>query len=73
MLLGVPMAHDEVQFNGARVYGPLQASHVLANWEQGGNSMTLKFFVFGACFGPFRGPVLSPFSAPFFETALQLC
>ena len=24
MLLGVPMAHDEVQFNGARIYGPLQ-------------------------------------------------
>ena len=25
MLLGVPMAYDEVLFNGARTYGPLQA------------------------------------------------
>ena len=34
MLLGIPMAHDEVQFNSARIYGPLGMSHVLANWEQ---------------------------------------
>ena len=34
MLLGIPMAHDEVQFNSAKIYGPLQMSHVLANWEQ---------------------------------------
>ena len=34
MLLGVPMAHDEVQFNSQKIYGPLGMSHVLANWEQ---------------------------------------
>ena len=34
MLLGVPVAHDEVQFNSAKIYGPLQMSHMLANWEQ---------------------------------------
>ena len=34
MLLGLPMGHDEVQFNIHRIYGPLQMSHMLANWEQ---------------------------------------
>lgn len=34
MLIGVPMAHDIVLFNGARIYGPLQMSHLLANWKQ---------------------------------------
>jgi hypothetical protein len=34
MLLGVPVAHDEVLFNAARIYGPLQMSHLLANWKQ---------------------------------------
>ena len=34
MLLGVPMAHDEVRFNSDTIYGPLQMSHMLANWEQ---------------------------------------
>ena len=34
MLLGIPMGHDEVYFNSAKLYGPLQMSHVLANWEQ---------------------------------------
>ena len=32
MLLGVPMAHDEVQFNGARIYGPLQVC-ILGGWS----------------------------------------
>ena len=34
MLLGLPMAHDEILFNAQKVYGPLQMSHILANWEQ---------------------------------------
>ena len=35
MLLGVPMRPaDVIQFNAHRVYGPLQMSHMLANWEQ---------------------------------------
>ena len=34
MLLAVPTAHDEIGFNSNRLYGPLQMSHVLANWEQ---------------------------------------
>ena len=34
MLLGLPVAHDEIQFNSAKIYGPLQMSHILANWEQ---------------------------------------
>ena len=35
MLLGVPMGHtDLVQFNMHKFYGPLQMSHMLANWEQ---------------------------------------
>ena len=35
MLLGVPRAvKDKVQFNMHRSYGPLQMSHLLANWEQ---------------------------------------
>ena len=34
MLLGIPMAYDEVQFNSHKIYGPLQMSHVLANWQQ---------------------------------------
>ena len=34
MLLGLPMGHDEVQFNIHKIYGPLQMSHMLANWEQ---------------------------------------
>lgn len=35
MLLGLPMGPtDVVQFNIHRIYGPLQMSHMLANWEQ---------------------------------------
>ena len=35
MLLGVPIGHaDVVQFNMHKFYGPLQMSHMLANWEQ---------------------------------------
>ena len=34
MLLGIPMGYDEVQFNSNKIYGPLQMSHVLANWQQ---------------------------------------
>ena len=41
MLLGVPMAHDEVKFNSDKIYGPLQMSHVLANWEQIHSDITL--------------------------------
>ena len=41
MLLGVPMAHDEVRFNSDKIYGPLQMSHVLANWEQIHSEITL--------------------------------
>ena len=34
MLLGLPLAHDEIMFNVHKIYGPLQMSHILANWEQ---------------------------------------
>ena len=35
MLLGLPMGPaDVVEFNKGKLYGPLQMSHMLANWEQ---------------------------------------
>ena len=35
MLLGLPMGPaDVVEFNKGKLYGPLQMSHILANWEQ---------------------------------------
>ena len=35
MLLGLPIGPaDVVQFNMGKFYGPLQMSHMLANWEQ---------------------------------------
>ena len=41
MLLGIPMGRDEVHFNNAKLYGPLQMSHVLANWEQINSEISL--------------------------------
>lgn len=34
MLLGVPMADDRVLFNSAKIYGPVQMPHLIANWDQ---------------------------------------
>eukprot|EP00095_Tigriopus_kingsejongensis_P005113 maker-scaffold161_size295871-snap-gene-1.34 protein:Tk05113 transcript:maker-scaffold161_size295871-snap-gene-1.34-mRNA-1 annotation:"hypothetical protein GUITHDRAFT_82324" len=33
-LIGVPTGPDQVLFNAAKVYGPLQYSHLFANWKQ---------------------------------------
>ncbi|XP_059080225.1 uncharacterized protein LOC131878306 isoform X2 [Tigriopus californicus] len=33
-LVGVPTGPDQVLFNAAKVYGPLQYSHLFANWKQ---------------------------------------
>ena len=44
MLIGVPTGSDGVLYNMHRIYGPLQLSHLLANWELGSAfaSMRLK-------------------------------
>ena len=46
MLLGVPVAFDHLLFNANRLYGPLQLSHVFANWNQ--IYTEAKFFSKGA-------------------------
>ena len=33
-LIGVPTGFDAVAFNANKVYGPLQLSHLFANWNQ---------------------------------------
>lgn len=33
-LVGVPVGYDAVLFNGCKLYGPLQLSHLFANFEQ---------------------------------------
>jgi hypothetical protein len=33
-LIGVPGGFDGVYFNGNKIYGPLQFSHLFANWNQ---------------------------------------
>ena len=47
MILGVPVGYDNIVFNSHRIYGPLQLSHLFANWHQiHSNIDTDKDFIF---------------------------
>ena len=47
MILGTTIGYDNIVFNSHRIYGPLQLSHLFANWHQiHSNIDTDKDFIF---------------------------
>ncbi len=43
-MIGVPTApNDQINFNAARIYGPLQYSHLFANWKQVQNCLVIQY------------------------------